>query len=461
MAPAPGTDVTIDPVTGQSSTFDLPSVSSNNFGSSFASSAATGPVTPVQTITVVVVPTQPPTIAPPPHPAEKVIITNNAGQVMDRLRVAKWWGQFEDYLPGPYQNSTLRVKGVAADGTDFIDRMDDKFYVRAYDPTKWNSNVGSVTATLQTVNDGGYIDYNDPPTTEVLFRDTTPGWQGWYVSDSQILVSSKIDDNYAEDRTQVGPDESAPNYAKLGNVKFGHRWPMSDRTHLVALGGKVYAQYNSGDPGVGQNGVLTTSAGVPPRGVVRVHITDLNVFDPKTNKWVPSHQPSDVVRDLSRARETLAQIGIRIDSDPLVTSNPPTGVDLSDGFTDGWQLNSPRRLILSPEERDLFKAANLRSQNQGVINIYYVNRLVTSNSLGYAIPKQYAWAWAPPLQAPNVDNVVIGKLDGHQAGTAPRALPVLGHEITHILEIRPLWSLNSPDLTHFPYDLPPAVSLAV
>ena len=151
------------------------------------------------------------------------------------LKVAKWQNAFKPVLDAQGQPVYVDYKGLpstaaegfpkytvkgvdAGTGYDIIDLDDDRFNVWVYDKAKWDKNIPDVEVKISTDNVAGFTAYNDPANGVELVRYT--GQQkgpGWYWSDSQMLVSSKVDD--VEPVPGVGSDET--NRGMVGPLKNG------------------------------------------------------------------------------------------------------------------------------------------------------------------------------------------------------------------------------------------------
>jgi hypothetical protein len=354
----------------------------------------------------------------------RIIITDKDGNEFDPakgMKVAKWSDAFRQV------DETVQIKGPDANGWDFIDRDPDRFNVRVYDPAAWDVGTQTIDVTISTTNEAEYTAYDDPTTTLRLVRMVAPGWTNWFWSDSQILVSNEADDKYTD--ANIGADESGP--AVATNNKNGSAFPVTDRTHRIALGGTVKVKYVLADmPAV------TDEDKVLVRKQVKINVT---IVRTTANGSAPITE-EDAKKEIKRANEQYAQVGIRLVTIGVKTENPPTGVILDGGFEtiglDGYQNATQTAIPMTNEEKALFDKAEFRTTATDDIELYFVN-LINTGSAG-----QSYWASGVPDQK-YADSVVISVLGlkgtNNPQGTNINPSPfTVAHEIGHIL-------LNSGD----------------
>ncbi|MGL6094931.1 MAG: hypothetical protein ACRC7O_03885, partial [Fimbriiglobus sp.] len=376
----------------------------------------------------------------PPVPADgkpAVIITEKGGGTVTELKVAKWNDAFEA------KAGKVSVRGPNTQGTplDFIDRDNDRFNVRVSDPAKWDANVATIDVTLRTIHEPAYSQNDDPFSTLRLVKMTQAGW---YWSDSLMMVSNKIDDEYTDAR--VGTDEAAPG-ANLP-IKGGYVHPLQDRTHRIALGGSVLVKYDTGDNKIGLNGVLTTAATVPVKKVVNLYV---NVLKDPDGDPVVSKQ--EVNNDVVRANELYAQLGIRVIASVQNPVAPPGGVDLSDGLSTGsgalpdlvvgdtkyLQYKLIREQLALASAPALYKKdpADATKRDNTVVHIYYVNRFTNPQRQGVGIPQATYQGWNDVVFMTNTQS------------------DVLAHELFHVLENilvdKQKSEVDKIDTVHYPY----------
>jgi hypothetical protein len=208
-----------------------------------------------------------------------------------RLKVAKWENSFEEYFDQPTLTEKVRVKAPNGDGTDFIDWDPDRFTVRVFDSAAAAAGKATIDVTLATTNVNGFTAYNDGATklTLVKMPAGSPGEYGnagWYWSDSQILVSNQVDDEFTAPYLQADDTDPAP--GPLANHKNGSSFPISDRTHRIALRGSVTVKYNDGTK------EYTETSKVLAKNTVKVHVSILRptvggkpvATETEANEWV-------------------------------------------------------------------------------------------------------------------------------------------------------------------------------
>lgn len=347
--------------------------------------------------------------APPTPTGPTVVFTDNKGNVLPAngaLRVAKWHDAFEidpDVpLIQPAGVATPRLRGPDAAKLDFIDRDDDRFNVRVYDRAKWDdANVTTLDVTIETK--GSAAAYNDDATKiGVVKMKAGLGWDGWFWSDSQMLVSNTVDDGY-HDRN-VGDDNQPPGAGV--NEKAQHKFPVSDRTHIVALGGTVEAKY----------GTLTAQATVPVQKTVKLNVTVLSES---------GVTPATVTAHITKMQEIYAQIGIKVDSQ-VQGKNSPAGVNLGSGNgLDEFTQDRTGRIVMTAEERALLDApfrTPTDAQGKDDIEVYYVNTL-SRGSFGESFPLDL-------VPDPKYAHTVI--LAANSGGDLTPD-DTLAHEATHVL----------------------------
>ncbi|VTU01014.1 na-ca exchanger integrin-beta4 : Regulatory P domain of subtilisin-like proprotein convertases OS=Oscillatoria acuminata PCC 6304 GN=Oscil6304_2815 PE=3 SV=1: Calx-beta: CarboxypepD_reg [Gemmataceae bacterium] len=358
--------------------------------------------------------------AAPPRPDDPksilVHISYSDGSILAPnapLKVAKWSEAFEA-AAGP-RNRTPQVRGPDGDKQDFIDRDPDRFYIRIFDAKNWGARVNNIQAQISTDNLVGYKQYNDNPTNVSLVRMTADGWEGWYTSDSQMLVSNTVDDIYQTATLQA--DEQGPSTVHI-NPSGAY---VSDRTHILALGGTIKVGY------AGQ--VQTATAAVAK--TLKLHVTILQ--KPNDPNGAPNISLDDVNANIAEMREEYAQAGIQIvlvGNDGKVVDAvgksqiqpEPPGVKLNNGLDEypGFDV-STGKIAMTAEEQALLGFAAYRTppdaNGNDDIEVYYVNYL-SSGSNGEA----FAASLVPDAKYAN--SIV---LDGH------RIYHLIGHESLHVL----------------------------
>jgi hypothetical protein len=275
------------------------------------------------------------------------------------LKVGKWENSFNT---GP----TVKDEFIAPD--------DDKFYVRVNDQSK--KGTGKVSVKLST--DSAGTDYDDDATEIELPEE--PANSGIFISTNMLMVS----DNVADDT-------------------------KNDRTHKIALGGKVKVQY----PETGTV-ICEKEANVPPS----LKTVDVNIIilrdKPLADGGTPVIAVSAVNTDWKLVRERYAQVGVTVNWSGPTIADPPSGVDLTDGF----KIRDPMSAnVLTAEARSLI--AGLGTTNTTAdIHVFYINSI--QGALGTAV----ADYWYAPSEDSYLYNVVLG---------ADRGLFDPAHELGHLL----------------------------
>lgn len=302
-----------------------------------------------------------------------VSIVNKDGDETATLKVAKWQGAFN------------------ADGTvkaNFIDLDPDRFKVRVTDPGK--KGAGTVVVTVATDSDGTAYDDN---ATEITLTETGAN-TGVFESKTQMLMSDDVDDDYKVDN--IGDDAK------------------DDRSHIIALGGKVKPEYTLA------NG---KTAGATAKVPVVKKITNMQfiILREKAGGAAVTTE-ARVKDDIKKANERFAQVGVLLDvPDAAITIvDPPAGVDLTDPMgLDEFTTNAAEEIVLSAEEKALFDALGTASKDDSVV--FYVNKM-SGGSLG-----ELSGAYGLPAAAPakHANNMVM-------SASAATAF-TMAHEMMHLL----------------------------
>ncbi len=390
----------------------------------------------------------------PVQPSNYGVWLVKPGQMQNayRLKVAKWETAFAvgyDAQGKPY--ITFRPPDV--NGFDFIDHDVDRFNVVVKDTVAWGNNTPSITAKVRTANlPAKAALYDDNDTDVALVRML--GRAGYYISDSQLLVSNDVDDAFAipafanpnrpgTTTHGIGTDDTSP-AANSFNEKKGYpnnnyRFPVSDRTHLIALGGKAIATYTP----AGQAAVSNWSP-VKIQHTVKLHV---NIMRETVNgtQTVATQKVLDHIRAME---EIYAQIGMAIQVVGIIgPTDPPNGAGLNTpgekpSLDDAIPTveNGLVWLIPQAEDRALLSDQTIRTPTQGGkddIEVYYVNRM-TSGTDGLS----YARSHLRQADAGLRDSVIIRE---------DHTYIVLAHEAGHILENQGNAKVPIGDLTHYPY----------
>ncbi|MBX9624479.1 MAG: hypothetical protein K2X82_11780 [Gemmataceae bacterium] len=345
------------------------------------------------------------------------------------LQVAKWEDAFEPTADG----KGVQIKGPnptndETKNRDFIDRDPSRFNVGVCDPGAWELDTPHLRAKISTTDVAGFTMYDDDPTPVDLIKYTgaAKNEPGWYWSDSQMLVSNEVDDKHsAATYLRAGEQDPSGDGLPKNGYAEGKAWLVSDRTHKVALRGTVWADYAAGGK------TVADSKPVPARNKVNVHV--IAVKHPNGQPVIGVGVPSASNTAIHEANEQFAQAGIYLVPDHTVpdakANNPPAGVDLTDGL-DGW---TDQNSALSQEQKDLFAAANLRTEAKNDIELYWVDHFANRNEIGEAFTE------AVYGTAAFVDSVIVSVDD--------RTRFTVAHEIGHVLTNAPhyygdLWPAN-------------------
>ena len=284
------------------------------------------------------------------------VFVDKDGNEVSKLKVAKWQNAF---------NADGSVKN------DFIDLDPDRFRIRVTDMTK--KNAGTITVKVSTDSEG--TAYDDDATEVTLTETATPGV---FESKTQLLMSDTIDDDYQVD----GVADDA----------------KDDRSHIVALGGKVRTEY-----ALASGKVIENSVKVPALKTVKLNV---NLFKVNGTAVMTRQQ---IESDIALANERYAQIGLQIQATIHDAVDAPNNVDLSNGLAG----NGKNANLAQPEQQSLLSDATLRTTAENDIEVYYVNFFDTHDR-GFAVGD------------PRYPNSVIMSADERSIFTLP-------HEIGHIL----------------------------
>ena len=344
------------------------------------------------------------------------------------LKVGKWGNAF-DFVPTldaqgqqayDAQLEPIRTKIKPVDpntGYDAVDLDPDRFNVWVYDKTKWTAKTPHIHVDISTQNVVGFTQYTDLDTAVDLVRftgnakGTGAAGEGWFWSDSQLLVSNVVDDEASV--PGVGADDSGP--GALGPLKNGYRWDVSDRTHMVALRGSVIADYVYIDCIPGKKDTKP----VPAKHTVGAHVNILNAPNAagvETASGVIT--VGDVNDDFTRANEQYAQVGVVLIPDYASAAMAwPQNVFLGDGLNldDVAGRNESDDLLL-PASNVLVKAK---------IEVYYVNYMFTG------INRTHVRAYsviAGNIPSPGYQDSVVISVDDRYRFT-------IAHEIGHVLAV--------------------------
>lgn len=383
-----------------------------------------------------------------PANGPRIVITDRDANAIGQggLKVAKWQDAFQMNAAG----TDVEIKGpTAGTNLDFIDRDPDRFNVWVYDKAAWDAQTAHIQAKISTTNVVGFTNYDDAATAVDLVRyaGAAKNEPGWYWSDSQMLVSNKVDDELSA-AAYLGADEAAPGAAGL--PKSGSTWQVSDRTHRIALRGTVKAEYTAA--GV----TVSASAPVPVTKVVNLYV---NVLRDKEGGR-EALAKTEVISDITRMREIYTQVGILVNAEIKNAANPPfnleNGLPGYSAFETVTNPNGTKVGYLTPtfQEEALLGAsslwaltgANNTDKDVSRVYVYYVNKITMAND--EALGEAFAAAQLRPEERYQryADSVIVSA--GRNYGT-------LAHEVFHVLENRSMLSADGKIAeNHYPYTLP-------
>lgn len=312
------------------------------------------------------------------------------------LKVAKWENGF---------NAGPTVKD------NFIDlEPRDQFYVSVNDQSKKGS--GMVSVRLST--DSAGTDYDDDATRIELPED--PANSGIFISKSMLMVSDDVDDDFTN--PNVVADDT-----------------KNDRTHKVALGGKVKVRY----PGTG------ASLCEKEASVLSTVTHDLDVVimrnKAKADGGTPLADEDAVKIQMAVIAERYAQLGYKVTWTISTEDPPPLVVNLENGeLSMGASPGDEGSALLGDECRNLIDAFP-----DG--EIFYVGDIVWDD-----MSRQHAWAVADYWYADSENNYVGRAFVGTDASVVEL---VAAHELGHLIgntgyfDSVPDWHLmaHQPDWT--------------
>jgi len=341
------------------------------------------------------------------------------------LKVAKWGSEnststsdsFESDGMRPVEDARARLKGVKPNGHDFIDNDKDRFNVFVKDTAAAQNGQATRKVKISTKNTPANAAYDDDETELTLVKMNIVGWDNWYWSDSQILVSNETDDKYSKAVVAlpgggfgggVATDDQPPTNEE--NHKNLSQHPVSDRTHIIALNGTVEVSHVPH----GQVNALTSSYQVKIRKQVKV-----TAYILKDNAGAAVTTAAAVDADIKNMREIYAQVGINIIFEGAILLNSPRDVNLADGMDAGGPLTD--------EQKALLNGTNRTAATQGGtddIEVWYVNRFAPNRYAGMSL----STARTPIAQFANMVMIAATR----------KKWSTLAHEVTHVLERIPL-----------------------
>jgi hypothetical protein len=310
---------------------------------------------------------------------------------IDNLRVGKWKDGFAGSPP------TVKA--------NFIDLDPDRFYVRVDDQTM--KGEGKVSINLWTESPGS--DYDDDA-TEVELSETGAN-SGIFESDSLMLMSDDVDDDHQVD-------------AIADDVE-------NDRTHKVAIEGKVQLQYPASGCGNWKK-----EADVPePSDVktVNVHVVilkngstvligerfkdendngvrdggetyrDTDSSSSYTSNLSESDATKRVEEEFEVAKQRYAQVGVKLN---LTIDFEQAPAAINDGLIE-LSLTSPDGdNDLSDDEKSLFQAG-LNSTSRVDIEAYYVAKATRTQGSDFSRSTACPSDWYENMTTTDLNDSII------------------------------------------------------
>jgi len=265
---------------------------------------------------------------------------------------------------------------------------------------KGAARFGPISVKVGTADNPEPAKYDDDPTQIDLHADGDD-----MVSDTQLLVADDEDD--LEPIGGVADDQ--PN----------------DRTHKIQLGGNFVISAVK----VGIDPWMAIELKTPVKVVKTVQVNAVILYDrPLADGGVPT-VPIDTVKSYFKiANERYAQVGVKLDLIGPVLSDPPYGVDLSDGLTVIPGVNNP---AICPETANILD--HLGTSSNGDIHVFFVNSL---NTLHGVDPVGIAFcAFRYPDDLNHTYNAFVGAdlLGLPTFSTNSYGGYVVAHELGHLL----------------------------
>jgi hypothetical protein len=243
--------------------------------------------------------------------------------------------------------------------------------------------------------DSAGTDYDDDATEIELTED--PVNSGIFISTNMLLVSDDVDDEFTN--PNVVADDT-----------------KNDRTHKIALGGKVKVQY----PETGTV-ICEKEASVPPS----LKTVDVNIIilrdKPEASGGVPVIAVTTVSSFWKIAKERYAQVGVDIQWTGPTVEDPPDGIDLSDWLQ---ALDSDTNTVLSAEAKTLVSVLGT-TNNTDDIHVFYVNLIKVGSTFagGMAVADFYF----DESDDPFTHNIFI-----NNDSSSPWGGYAAVHELTHL-----------------------------
>ena len=340
--------------------------------------------------------------ADPPDPNDKP----------DELKVATW-------------ESVFNASGEVVKKEDPFKTDKEAFCVRVFNPKyKYGAfedanGPEKIFVKVRTQNADANYNYESEPIELKAQLDLKSRTTGVYLSKAQVLVSDDEDAN------------------PQGAFKFNNS--DTQRTHKVALGGKVNVMYDPLNPNY--------SLGYPYR-VAKVPVektVTLNVVILRTEQGGNGIVSKDKVqKDLLVAQERFAQVGVKL---KWGKNNAEDDIDEKDPLgqvgTSGGKLREVFPVNVYNKEKDKFEFTKATedlismhgSSSKKIINVFYVNQMSAwalseipgANQVVKLSP--YGYSFPPFISEKYRHNCIISK---DSIEEIPSRF-ILAHELAHIL----------------------------
>ncbi len=306
-------------------------------------------------------------------------LSGGGSEAASELKIGKWTNAFGRTI-STTTNVALTNRVLATNISlvtnyyvkeNFIDLDPDRFKVRVTDVSKAGEENVFIALSTDSGEDG-----EDDPNGIMLFEE--PDGSGIFVSTNLLLVADDIDDDFSNG--YVSLDDTA-----------------NDRTHKIALDGKVLVQYEPEE-----DTWMAREISVDKKRTV--HVIPVILRDkPEANNGYPVMSVDEVLKRLGRTQKRFAQVGIDVTWETPVVYDPPAGVDLSDGLTVRTNENDH---VLAPEARTLVDVYGTTNTIED-IHIFYVTSLDSGTDNppgGMAVTSNW---FSGPAEAPYLYNVFI------------------------------------------------------
>ncbi|MFZ5495652.1 MAG: fibronectin type III domain-containing protein [Verrucomicrobiota bacterium] len=284
------------------------------------------------------------------------------------------------------------------------DADSDRYYIRVIDPSKRGTNPEVLLWTEPpgpTMQDLLYSDSRADLQKNRIILEDDPTSNTALISKALLLMSDDKDDDH--------------------QVAFVSDDATNDRTRIVALGGKVRAQYLANSaPSFPLR--VDVEAAVPVRtGKPTIHVNVVILRNrAQAEGGTPVADQATVESHLKIAQERYAQVGLKLTWDSEIpVIDPPSNVEIQ---TTGLTVSSESHKVHS-EARTLIQASGTAGNNMD-IHVFYVNAAVGLGDIdrGHALAEYH---YSGGDEAPYRYNAFVSALT-----MTPFTL---AHELAHLL----------------------------